>query len=250
MTSFWLIAFGLAWALTIPMAADQLGLVELGLPFMLATLVGLAPLVAAIVAVRGTDGARELRQRAFTLRAPGWTWAAALGLPVLAGAAPFLAASLGFGTAPTVQFSAGLLPFVLIWGVLAFGEEVGWRGYALPRLVERYGFVAASLLLGLVWCVWHYPRLYASPYIESFEAGLPWVAMFSLQIMLANIVICWLAVRARYAVLVPTLFHTMFNLLATVHPTAAIDPAVTAALGVMVVAVLLFGRPAPATQPA
>lgn len=250
MTSFWLIAFGLAWALTVPIAADQLGLVELGLPFMLATLVGFAPLIAAIVAVRGTGGARELRERAFTLRAPAWTWLAALGLPVLFGAAPFLAAGLGFGSAPKVQLSTGLLPFVLIWGVLAFGEEIGWRGYALPRLVERYGFVAASLLLGLIWCVWHYPRLYASPYIESFEAGLPWVAMFSLQIMLANIVICWLAVRARYAVLVPTVYHTAFNLLATVHPTAAIDPVVTAAIGVAALAVLVFGRAGPATQPA
>jgi uncharacterized protein len=250
MTTFWLIAFGLAWALTVPIAADQLGFVDLGLPFALATLVGFTPLIAASVAVWGTRGARELRQRAFTLRAPAWTWAAALALPILAGAAPFLAAGLGFGAAPKMQFSAGLLPFVVIWGVLAFAEEVGWRGYALPRLVERYGFVPASLLLGAIWCVWHYPRLYASPYIESFGAGLPWIAMFSLQIMLANILLCWLAVRARYAVLVPTLFHTAFNLLATVHPTAAIDPAVTAALGAAALAVLIFGRAAPETQPA
>jgi membrane protease YdiL (CAAX protease family) len=240
---FWIIAFALAWAITAPLAANQMGWADFGsLPFGLAFLVGLAPGVAALVAAPLDKRWGELWRNVTRVAAPVWVYLAAVALPALLLVAPFAWAAIAGAEPPRMSFTPEVAVFAALWFVLAFGEEMGWRGYALPRLVARHGFVLAATILGVVWCVWHYPRLLASPYIENFEQALPWLGLFSLQIVLANFVICWIAARARYGVLAPTIFHTGFNIAATVHPTAAIDPAVTAAIALMAALILLFDR--------
>lgn len=244
---FWIIAFALAWAITVPMAANQMGWAEFGsLPFGLAFLIGLAPAAAALMAAAFENRLGELWRNMTRVAAPLWVYAVALALPALLLAAPFAWAAIRGAEPPRMGFSPEVAMFAALWLVLAFGEEMGWRGYALPRLIERHGFLIGSSILGVVWCVWHYPRLLASPYIETFEQALPWLGLFSVQIMLANVVICWLCARARYGVLAPTLYHTGFNVVATVLPTAAIDLSVTAAIGAAALLILLFDRnPAP-----
>jgi uncharacterized protein len=238
---FWFIAFLLAWALTAPMAAHQLGYLDLRLPFPLAFGVGLAPVIAAFIAAPFDKRLRELIGNVTRFSAPWWTYVLALAFPLLFAAAPFIAAQIQNTSAPTLDLSTQTAMFGALWFVLAWGEEIGWRGYALPRLVQRFGFLIASTILGLVWAVWHYPRLLASPYVSSLEQALPFLGLFTLQIMFANYIICWLTARARYAVIIPALFHTGFNIFSTALPTASIDTSVTIAIGACALVVLLIG---------
>jgi membrane protease YdiL (CAAX protease family) len=121
------------------------------------------------------------------------------------------------------------------------GEEIGWRGFALPRLIERYGFARGAFLLGIVWAVWHYPKLYASPYLHGWS-GIEMVAFFSLQLVLANFVICALFEFSGRSVLVAAIFHAAFDTMATIYWQAALDPYVTAVMaGAAVLAVAGIG---------
>jgi uncharacterized protein len=132
------------------------------------------PTVAALL-VTGAAGPAALRHllRGFTRwRAPSGVWAfslvstaavalAALGIDTALGGAPHWPNGDAFLLAPVIFL------WVLLFSVA--GEETGWRGYLLPRLLDRTGPVRASLALGLVWALWHLP-LWAMP--GDFHADL------------------------------------------------------------------------------
>jgi membrane protease YdiL (CAAX protease family) len=125
---------------------------------------GLGPLIAAGVVTRVTGGSlRAWLRPVRRWRVSPWWWAYALGLPALLYAAVSLV--LQVSGAPVdwslaldrLPLYAGTFVFVLLLGGAL--EEPGWRGFGLPLLQERHSPVRATLLLGLVWGVWHVPFL-------------------------------------------------------------------------------------------
>lgn len=87
------------------------------------------------------------------------------------------------------------------------GEELGWRGYALPRLSARFGLARASLLLGVIWAVWHLPQFYiadADTYRQSF---LVWSA----QVIAMSVTFAWLHARTGGSLLLVMLLHAAIN---------------------------------------
>jgi uncharacterized protein len=120
------------------------------------------PAIAAFVVLRQTGGSlREWARSIVHWRVPLRWWAYALGLPVLLfGAVTLVLQVLGrpvdWGLAlDRAPAYAGTWLFVLVLGGAM--EEPGWRGYGLPHLLETHTPVRATLLLGLVWGVWHVP---------------------------------------------------------------------------------------------
>lgn len=90
----------------------------------------------------------------------------------------------------TAPAPAALLTGLLIAMFLDAGavfEENGWRGYALPLLLRRYGPVAASVVLGLAWAAWHYPVKYGA-LLDYGPAGGWYLAAFTLKIVLLTVV--------------------------------------------------------------
>ncbi len=235
MPLFWLLAFAIAWAITLPPSLAQNGFIASSpIPFSLGILIGLAPIIAATIA-----SAREGQGKAYwrsLWRLPNLTWAAvAIFLPVVWLAIAYATESIKVST-------EGLAPFALLWLVLAFGEEAGWRGFALPRLIEKHGFWIGSLILGVIWCVWHYPKMLSSPYLGDLGAALPLIGLFSLQIVIANFIICWLYYRSGRSVIATTLFHTSFNLVSTAYFAAATDLVITGLMVAMVAAIAVGDR--------
>jgi membrane protease YdiL (CAAX protease family) len=71
------------------------------------------------------------------------------------------------------------------------GEELGWRGYALPLLAARLGLGRASLLLGIVWGIWHLP-LFFVPGIDNYGQSF---VIFALQVTAISVPMAWLYAR-------------------------------------------------------
>jgi membrane protease YdiL (CAAX protease family) len=158
--AFFALTFAITWGLQLPGVLAQRGVLP-GDPNAYLPAVGLGifgPLVAAtwLTFRQGRwDAVRALYGRLLLFRVhPGW-YALALLVPatLLSGGLALL--NVVGRTGPVAYFpAAGALVFGV---VISVAEEVGWRGYALPRLERRFGAFAASTLLGVLWCLWHVP---------------------------------------------------------------------------------------------
>ena len=242
MLLFWTLSFAIAWGLTVPPMLAQLRIIEGSpIPYGVTALIGLAPLIAAAVASARQGQARTYWRSLARMPRPGWAAIVAALLPpaVLAIAYAVHAAQ---GSPIRVGFNMQVLVMGLLWLALAFGEEAGWRGFALPRLAQKHGFWLGSSILGVIWCVWHYPRLLGSPYLGSLSEALPLIGLFSVQIIAANFIICWLYYRGGRSVIAATLFHTSFNVVATAYFLAATDVIITALFVLIVIGIALFDK--------
>jgi len=119
---------------------------------------------------------------------PRW-YALVIGFPILLVAATvgaFLVTGGAIETSLLGERLAGYLPLLIIWTLAGVGEEPGWRGFALPRLQERLSPIGATLVLGVLWAVWHLPLLAAADEPSHGLDALPLVGVTLL--MLAAIV--------------------------------------------------------------
>ena len=90
------------------------------------------------------------------------------------------------------------------------GEELGWRGYALPRLAERMGFARGSVLLGVMWACWHLPLFFSFNSQETTSTGSPF-PVWALGVTALSVAIAWLYMHADGSLLLTMLMHSVVN---------------------------------------
>lgn len=179
------------------------------------------PALAAIIVVtvaEGGSGLRDLLGRVLRWRVGvGW-YALALGLPaLLALGAAGLHLVLGAPTAPQLGRLSILEPILF---VLIIGEELGWRGYALPRMIVGRSTLTASVILGALWGAWHLPTFFVA---GTPQYGLPFSA-FVLLTVAYSVLFTWVYLHTRGSVLIATLLHGAINF-SQGFLLAGIDPA-------------------------
>ena len=179
------------------------------------------PALAAILVTAVTDGrpgVQALLARVVRWRVPLPWYLVVLGVP--AGLALLAAtASALFGRAVLRFGTLTVLDLVLV--VMVVGEELGWRGYALPALLERTSPLLASLVIGAVWGLWHLPTFFIA---GTPQFGQPIVA-YLIMTTAYSIVLTWVFRPTRGSVLIATLLHGAINVsqgffLAGTDPTA------------------------------
>jgi uncharacterized protein len=125
---------------------------------------------------------------------------------------------------PVPQFSlvTTLILFVVFF-VGAVGEELGWSGYAIDPLQDRFGALGGALVLGVVWVVWHLIPLL------SVQRSLTWIAWWSLTTVAYRVIITWLYNNTGKSVFVAAVFHAMINVTYLQFPIngSYYDPRVT-----------------------
>ncbi len=96
------------------------------------------------------------------------------------------------------------------------GEEVGWRGYALPRLAQYIGLGGASLVLGVVWAVWHLP-LFILP--DSGSTGQSFL-VYLLHVMALSVFFAFVYWKTDGSLLLVMLLHSAVNNTTGIVPAA------------------------------
>jgi membrane protease YdiL (CAAX protease family) len=117
-----------------------------------------------------------------------------------------------FGTVPLLTMLAATLAS---WPVQA-GEEIGWRGFALPRLASIGGLPLASVILGVVWAAWHLPLFVIAGTSTTGQPFTPYL----LSVTALSVAMAWLWSSARGSLLLVTLMHAAINNTKDVVPSA------------------------------
>jgi uncharacterized protein len=203
---FILYAFAGAWAAGgIGYFLLDLGQVGLGVGVLMVA-------VAALVCTRRDEGsARSLVERVTRWRIDGRWYGAALLIPFLALAAVWLLAPIAADPVARSEVPGPSLLLLFPVYVLLFGgpEELGWRGYALPRLQARFSALTSSAVLAALWMAWHAP-LFLMPDAPGFSE-VP-VAAYLVIGTASCVVYTWLYNSTRGSILAAVLLHASKNL--------------------------------------
>ena len=201
--AYFVLAYAISWAVEFPLAASAQGWLQTPVPAPLHYLASFGPMLSALIITTATEGSPGIRQ----LLAGLLKWRVGLGwflLSTLSPVALFVsAATVGYATNGKLPDLALLgevdyLPYLGIIGaftlwLLTFGlgEELGWRGYALPRLQKGRTALTATFILGVTWALWHLPAFfYKDTYLAmGLITGLP---LLLLSILAASVVFTWL----------------------------------------------------------
>ncbi|QCC49571.1 CPBP family intramembrane metalloprotease (plasmid) [Halobellus limi] len=212
--AFFIGAYAITWGIWFPvLTAIDRGWMAYNTTAILVLVAGsFGPPVSAAIVTYLTGGSLKgwfsqvLRWRV----APRW-WLAALGLPLvlyalMAGIHLLLGGRLNWSEVnPLASIPLAYLN-IFIWG--GGNEELGWRGFALPYLQERYSALVSSLIIGVVWAVWHAPAGIIERGVTGWAVDLPIYAVIVIGI---SIVATLLYNSTGGSVLLTMVFHAGVN---------------------------------------
>jgi membrane protease YdiL (CAAX protease family) len=175
------------------------------------------PAVAALVtsALTGSDALRHLRERCTRWRVPLHYYLLALLAPLFISALASAFEYIAAGRGPVHPMPISPLQAVVF--DLVAGEEIGWRGFALPLLLTRTGPWRASAAIGGIWALWHFP-LFRMATMPQF--GSPFLPFVGYTIAL-SLILTLLARKTGGSVVIATLFHGAVNTLGFVNDAAS-----------------------------
>ena len=179
----------------------------------------LMPAVSAIILTiitGGTDGMRNLWAR-LILWQVHWKWwltAAAFqpALLVLAALINNRISDSKISPVPVASAGAFVINVVMLL-IASLGEEIGWRGVALPGLQEKNSALKSSLILGLLWATWHIPFWLLLDTFDQF--GMGYLFLNFLFVLPFTIYITWIFNHSQQSILLVVMIHLTFNIVNT-----------------------------------
>ncbi len=221
--AYFAITLGFSWFFWLFDVLASLHIITLPFSYMIFFVIGAhGPLVAALVMtykLGGWGAVKALLKSGFKMRMALIWWVIVLVLPIiLSGASLWLNVSLNH-----FQFDRSLLAqpimilptFIMMFFIGgSFQEEFGWRGFALPRLLEKWNPLIASLILGAVWGIWHLPLFFIA---ETGQYFMP-LGIFMIMVEAFTILITWVYLRTGRNLSSALIFHTAINTWLSVFP--------------------------------
>lgn len=221
---FFAIAYAFSWLFWVPKAliAQGLGVPPIASDFLNGPFnpAAFGPFVAAFYLTYRNDGKTgvvALLRRGVDLKFnKAWLVPILLLMPAITGGALLIARLLGDNSADlTVLFNPGLILYWFGYMLLLGGplqEEFGWRGYALDRLQARHSALKSSLILGLIWALWHLPLNLTTEVGPQYSVVLSMLIGSIITIVLLSVFFTWIYNNTGRSVLAVLLFHASLNL--------------------------------------
>jgi membrane protease YdiL (CAAX protease family) len=236
---YFIIAFTFSWTIYLSLVAVKHGWTSAPIPFSLHYLASFGPTLAALVVtalISGKAGLKELWNRITKWRVKRMYAAFAIFSPVVLFALSMPIIRLVRGQWPNLHLlgQANHLPYLgwwvlLVWLVsFGFGEEIGWRGFALPRLQKVMSVQRATFILALLWSLWHIPAFFYLDTIENL-GGLVIIPGFVIGMLFGAVLFTWLYNGTGGSILMVAIWHALFDLLTASKAGQDIIPIVTTA---------------------
>jgi membrane protease YdiL (CAAX protease family) len=215
---------------------------ELSANLPVSALMACAPIIATVILVRRAQGpgaARALLKRAFDykrIKRTAWYVPIVFLLPAMMvlqyGLLKLMGQELAKPQLPVLMVPVSFVVFF----IGALGEEVGWQGYAFGRLQARWNALTASIVLGIVWTLWH-----VIPFVQMGRTPT-WIVWHGLGMVMARILYVWIYKNTGESVFAVSLFHAMHNVSTVLLPSYgwAYDAFVTFVILAGTVATVVF----------
>ncbi|CAG5016159.1 hypothetical protein DYBT9275_05488 [Dyadobacter sp. CECT 9275] len=218
---YFTLAYLISWVIWLPLYGPAIGIRGLPVWPFHHGIGGLGPMIAALICTglfEGEQGTKTIVRQMFKVRpllyvvvalfAPFLLAVMAAALNQLLNHQPMQLSGLFVAKEfPEFNFISFLCYNLLFFG---FGEEVGWRGFALPRLQARYNALWASVILTLFWALWHWPLFLYRPGFMDMGIGGTFGWLFSL--LTGSILLSWLYNSSRASLLVCAIFHSTIDI--------------------------------------
>ena len=184
----------------------------------------LGPMVTGITftyLTQDKEGKRDYWTRIIDFRRISGRWYLIIFLfvPILTALAAILdilsggsGATLGKVATNFLSQPLSIIPFFLFASLIPFIEELGWRGYALDRLQSKTNALVSSLILGIVWSLWHLPLFFIKDtYQYDLGVGSPAFWLFIIGVVPLSFSFTWIYNNTHRSTLAVILFHAMVN---------------------------------------
>jgi len=235
---FFLVSFTISWSIWLPLYGHHFGLQTITPLTYQHALGALGPMAGAMITSWIYGGRKEVTRLLLQMIKPGGIYA------LIALLSPFALAILAMTPAIIARHSTDSIgalmhnsefPHFSIFTLVlynlvffGFGEEVGWRGFVLPRLQGRFNALQSALLLTIPWALWHLPLfLYRPGYVGMEMAG---TAGWVLSLLTGSVLLSWFYNSTRGSILVCAVFHACID----IPFTAPIGPQVAGLTGMLI----------------
>ncbi len=254
LVTFFVLAYAISWAIWTPLiAAAQGWLARPAWPY-LHLLGGIGPMLAALIVTwmtTGKAGVGELWRRMVDWRV-GLNWHAfAWFSPVVLFGVAAVIVRIIWGAWPdfsrfgqTEEFPQ--LPLLVYWAAsilfYGWGEETGWRGFALPRLQKSRSALSATVILSLGWALWHLPLFW---FVDGFmKMGLGGALGWYFSILLSSVLFTWLYNSTQGSILIVAVFHSTADIVFSTPSPGDLATVIGVLMTLLGIIVLLVFKPA------
>ena len=261
LTSYFMMAFLFSWICLIPFILSQWEILPNSKNFAIFHIANafVGPMLSAYIMIRTLEGKeawKHFRKSMYQLKI-GFKWYifALLVIPALMFMGMMIVNG-GFpafkGLSPSFFAIYPIFLVVVFYGGGPFPEEIGWRGFALPRMQEKFGTLRASVLLGFLWSCWHLPQFlthsqHGGPgtHFHTFATNF---LIFTVACIATTIVLTWVYNKKQGNLFSVMLVHASINTFSMIQPYTTnphlkdIDISFTIGFAVLAVIVLIFTR--------